>query len=87
MVNYCTTDKITTTTKRKRSSALPSTAQVSTRCGIVIVGLRCLLLSEVAIQCVKKWHLFLDLAGMCVINSEDTELAGFEAFCSKNVVC
>ena len=39
-------------------------AQVSTRFGIVIMGLRCLLLSKVAIECVKEWHLFLDLVGM-----------------------
>ena len=41
-------------------------AQVSARCRIVIVGLHCLLLSEVAIECVKELHLLLDLVGMCM---------------------
>ena len=43
-------------------------AQVSARFGIVIIGLRCLLLSKVAIECVKECHLFLDLVGMCIQN-------------------
>ena len=43
-------------------------AQVSARFGIVIIGLRCLLLSKVAIECVKECHLFLDLVGMYIQN-------------------
>ena len=48
------------TPKHEELEAVVFRAQVSARCGIMIVGLRCLLLTEVAIGRVKEWHLFLD---------------------------
>ena len=48
------------TAKHEELEAVLFRAQVSARCGIMIVGLRCLLLTEVAIGRVKEWHLFLD---------------------------
>ena len=43
-------------------------AQVPVRCGFVVVGLHCLLLSEVGLTCIKGWHLLLALKEICMQN-------------------
>ena len=61
--------------------------KVSPRCGILIVGLRSLLVSEVAIESVKEWHLFLDLMGMWVQNQAEIKNWSFFFSFFKNVFC
>ena len=48
-------------------------AQVYTKCGMAVMDVHCLLLRW-PLMCVKGWHLFLDLVGMCV--QSYSEVAG-----------
>ena len=57
-------------------------AQVYTKCGMAVMDVHCLLLRW-PLMCVKGWHLFLDLVGMCVQSYSESCLCDLRHFNQK----